>query len=487
MALHILDVIKYEGDNTTFVWKHDCEDFNVGSKLIVHETQQAVFFSNGKILEIFGPGRYVLDSENYFFIKDLKRTFVTGGVNAFHCEVYFINLTIQMAVKWGTDSKVRFIEPTLGVPVELGASGEMNLQVSDGVTLIKKLVGTTSGIRWEGEGTDFTKSLKDSFRPLISNAVRTHLVSAIKRNNIDIVDVDQHLGELSETLKNQIDPGFEEYGLTIPQFYLTTIVLPEQDPNFKRIRELHTIELQKRMAQAEAEVRTTQAQTKASYMTAEAEAEAQITAAKRGAILEGQLTETEIARREAERKIIQAQAEAQAAQMAGMAEAAVMQAKGYNQRDVLQAEVQKAYAEGIGNMAPAVSSGGGGSVMGDMLGFGVGMAAMSAMAPQVGEMMKGFNPMQNTPLAKSILGSDDALACPKCGAKLPLNAKFCLECGTKIEKLSPEEIICPSCGKKTAKGKFCMGCGAPLAAKCPKCGTELQPGAKFCPECGEKI
>ena len=168
------------------------------------------------------------------------------------------------------------------------------------------------------------------------------------------------------------------------------IVLPESDSNFKRLRDLHTIGLQKRMAVAEAEVRTSQAQSKASYMTAEAEAEAQIKVAQRGAILEGQTTETEIARREAERKLIQAQAEAQAAQMAGIAEAAVMQAKGYNQKDVLQAEVQKAYAEGIGNMGPDISTGGG-SAMSDMLGLGVSMAAMGAMAPQVGKMMKGLN------------------------------------------------------------------------------------------------
>lgn len=57
--------------------------------------------------------------------------------------------------------------------------------------------------------------------------------------------------------------------------------------------------------------------------------------------------------------LIQAQAEAQVAQIAGMAEAVVMQSKGYTQKDVMQMEVQKAYAEGIGNMGPAISSGGG--------------------------------------------------------------------------------------------------------------------------------
>lgn len=482
--VQISELIKYEGDNSTFVWKYPHEDFNNMTELIVHESQEVIFFANGQAADTFGPGRYKLDSENIPILTKLVN--MVTGVSVFHCEVYFINKTVQMAVKWGTDSKVRFVEPTFGVPVELGASGEMNLAVSDGKKMLMKLVGTMKGIAWSNEGAGFTKSLQTSFRPLISTAVKSNLSSSIKQQNIDIVEVDEHLMELSDSLRAKIIPEFEEYGLTIPQFYLTNIVLPESDPNFRKLRDLHTINLQKRMATAEADVRSHQAESRATYMTAEADAEARIKAAQRGAILEGQTTETEIARREAERRLIQAQVEAQAAQMAGMAEAAVMQAKGYNQKDVLQAEVQKAYAEGIGNMGPAISSGGS-SAMGDMLGLGVGMAAMGAMAPQVGEIMKGFNiggmGAAPAPMAQTVAETK----CPKCGNSLPANAKFCLECGTKIEALAENEMICPACGKKTPKGKFCIECGQPLANKCPNCGAEVPQGGKFCLECGTKI
>ena len=483
----ISELIKYEGDNSTFIWKYPSEDFNNMTQLIVHESQEAIFFANGQAADTFGPGRYKLDSENIPLLTKLAN--LVTGVSVFHCEVYFINKTVQMSVKWGTDSYVRFVEPTLGVPVELGASGEMNLAVSDGRKLLIKLIGTMKGIAWDDEGAGFTKSLQKSFRPLISTAVKSNLSSAIKQRNIDIVEVDEHLMELSEELRESIRPGFEEYGLTIPQFYLTNIVLPEHDPSFKRLRELHTVTLQKRVAAAEAEVRASQAESRASYMTAEAEAEAKIKIAQRGAILEGQLTETEIARREAERKLIQAQAEAQANQMAGLAEAAVMQAKGYNQKDVLQADVQKAFAEGIGNMGPAIAGGGGSSVMGDMLGLGVGMAAMSAISPQIGEMMKGFNIGSTVTAGTSEQSGQPSQInkCPKCGNELPANAKFCLECGTKIEQLAENEMICPACGKKTPKGKFCMECGQPLANRCPNCGAEVPQGGKFCLECGTKL
>lgn len=463
----IAEIIKYEGDNSTFIWKHPVEDFNSLTQLIVHESQEALFFMNGQALDLFGPGRYTLETQNIPMIgKVLNRA--TGGESPFHCEVYFINKTVQMAIKWGTDSKIRFLEPSLGIPLEIGACGELNLTVSDSRKLLVKLVGTMRGIAWEEKGMGFTKSIQNSFRPLISTAVKAHLSNAIKSNNINILEIDENLERLSEVLRQSIVPGFEDYGLTIPQFYITNVALPENDPNFRRMRELHTVSFQTRMIQAEALVKS-----------AQADAEAEITAARRKIELEKQLTETEVAKREAERDLIRAQADAQATKMAGFAEAEVMRAKGYDQKDVLQTEVQKAYAEGIGNMT---ISGSGGGVAGDMIGLGVGMAAAGAVAPQLGDMFKGFapNPSAETPVSEA--------KCAKCGATLPANAKFCLECGEKVAPAIPADmVVCPECGNTVAKGKFCPECGHKFVTVCPKCGKDVVAGAKFCLECGEKL
>lgn len=40
MELSIAQIIKYEGDNSTFVWKHPSEDFNTSTQLIVHEFER---------------------------------------------------------------------------------------------------------------------------------------------------------------------------------------------------------------------------------------------------------------------------------------------------------------------------------------------------------------------------------------------------------------------------------------------------------------
>ena len=509
----VVSVIKYEGDNSTFVWKHPIEDFNLGSQLIVHESQEAIFFRDGQALDLFGAGRHTLETQNLPLLQGLYKL-PTNAETPFHSEVYFINKTVQMGIKWGTPDKVRFIDPLTGTPLEIGASGEMNMTVSDSRRLLLKLVGTMTGIAWEEESGGFTKSLQRAFRPLISNAVKTNLSAVIKENEIDLLEIDEKLDLISESLRTKISAGFEEYGLTIPQFYVTSVVLPEDDPNFKRIRELHTVNLQARVLQAQASVKIAEAQNEMLYRTEQEKSAAAIEAARRDAELQRQLTETEIAKREAERRVIEAQAEAQAQRMQGLTEAEIMRAKGYSQKDVLQADVQKAYAEGIGNMT---INGGSGGVMGDMLGLGVGLAAAGTIAPQIGNMFGSMQTAQQpaesaTPVSAVSDGWNcecgttniQTKFCPDCGKPKPapaagwkcaecgtdgITSKFCPNCGAKKPE-PPAGWICAECGTKDITTKFCPNCGAkkpeaPATWICPDCGTkDITSG--FCPNCGCK-
>lgn len=421
----IAKIIKYEGDNNTFVWKHPEEDFNSMTQLIVHESQEAVFMMNGIVLDTFTAGKYNLDTESIPLLGKLVDKAVYGD-DSFHAEVYFVNQTVQMALKWGTDSKIRFIEPNTGIPLDLGASGRLNLRVKDSKKLLLKLVGTMNGISWDKDSVSFTKSLQESFRPLINTVVKTNLAQTIKNEKLNIIEIDEHLIELAKPLGEKISEGFEEYGLTVPEFYITDIVLPEEDKNYQRIKNLMS----------------------SSYLgVKEAELEATLTAARRAAVLEAEQTETSKKKMELEREILEAQAAATKTKLEGFAEAEVMQAQGITKKDYVQAEVQKAFAEGFGQAG--ANGGEGSSVVSDMMQLGVGMAAMSNMMPQMKEMMGGLN--------------NNAVACPKCGAQLPFNSKFCNNCGASLVQVQNPTIQCPNCGKP------------------------IPTGSKFCPECGGKV
>ena len=158
-----------------------------------------------------------------------------------------------------------------------------------------------------------------------------------------------------------------------------------------------------------------------------------------------------------------------------------MHAKGYNEKDVLQADVQRAYAEGIGQMGGNSGGGSGGSMMSDILSLGVGMAAMGAMGEKVGDVMKGFNDGPTPNNTEQNPQSVSTVWRCTCGCEAN-TGKFCSECG----KEKPQSWDCPLCGAKNNKGRFCSECGAakPELWNCPHCGAKGNKG-KFCSECGK--
>lgn len=226
----IAEVIKYEGDNSTFIWKHPSEDFNSLTQLIVHESQEAIFFMNGQALDLFGAGRYTLETQNIPKIgKVLNRT--TGDTTPFHCEVYFINKTEQMSIKWGTDSKVQYIDPQYGFPIAIGASGEMSLRAEDSRKLLLKLVGTENFLGQQ--------KLVSFFRAFLMTRVKTYIAQVIKANAINIFEIDENLTAFSENIHKLLIPDFADYGISLERFFVTNIVKPDGERQYEKFKELH--------------------------------------------------------------------------------------------------------------------------------------------------------------------------------------------------------------------------------------------------------
>lgn len=226
----IADVIKYEGDNSTFIWKHPCEDFNTLTQLIVHESQEAVFMMNGQALDLFGPGRYTLETQNIPLIGKALNI-PTGGKTPFHCEVYFINKTEQMAIKWGTDSKVQFMEPTHNFPISIGASGEMSLRVEDSRKLLIKIVGTEKELK--------QINLVGMFRAFLMTRVKSYIAQVIRAHKISIFEIDERLNEFSAALNKLLVPDFSEYGIVLERFFVTNIVKPDGEPAYEKFKSIH--------------------------------------------------------------------------------------------------------------------------------------------------------------------------------------------------------------------------------------------------------
>lgn len=226
----IAQKIMYEGDNSTFIWKSPVEDFNTGTQLIVHDSQEAIFFMNGQALDLFGGWRYTLETQNIPLLsKILNKT--TGDETPYHAEVYFINKTEQMAIKWGTDNQVTYTEPTYNFPLKIGASGEMSLRVEDSRKLLMKIVGTETLL---GQA-----ELTAMFRAFLMTRVKSYLAQTMRGGQVSIFDIDSQMGVLSEALHQQLVPDFSGYGLTLERFFVTNIARPEGDKAYETFRDLH--------------------------------------------------------------------------------------------------------------------------------------------------------------------------------------------------------------------------------------------------------
>lgn len=488
----LASIIKYEGDNETLVWKHPIEDFNLGSQLIVHESQEAIFFRDGQALDLFGAGRYTLQTQQLPLLEKIYKL-PTDTEGTFHSEVYFVNLATQMGVKWGTDSKVRLFDPKSRIHIEIGASGEFSIRVTDSRKLLLKIVGTTGGLGQEqllGSGNG-----KGFFRSMVMTQVKSYLAQTIKENAINILEIDEHLMALSGALRERINAALDEYGLTMPEFYVSRIVTPDDDPNFRRMKEQYA---EQYLLVRQEGIRKAEAEAAADRKAVEAQ-----TAARMKIIG---------AQGEAEALKIQKQAEAEAYRMQAEAEAAEMRMKGYTYQQETSRQVGlEAMKNGLGGGANAAGA------LGDLAGLGVSLGAMGSV---IGMTKDALNPMtqdaaqMGAAVGAAVAGGWDCPACghknistnfcPDCGGRKPeaktgwdcaqcgtknIQSRFCPNCGAKKPEGS-NGWICPECGTKDILSKFCPNCGARKPEEkhgwiCPDCGTK-DIMTNFCPNCGRK-
>ena len=386
----IADIIKYEGDNSTFIWKHPCEDFNSLTQLIVHESQEAIFFMNGQALDLFGAGRYTLETQNIPMIgKVLNRA--TGDKSPFHCEVYFINKTEQMSIKWGTDSKVQYVEPTYGFPISIGASGEMSLRADNARKLLLKLVGTENFLGQQ--------KLVSFFRAFLMTRVKTYIAQVMKSNAINIFEIDENLTVFSESIKKLLVNDFAEYGVALEQFFVTTIVKPDGDRQYEKFKELHF----------------------------------------------RQYADIAEARLRQQVSVIDAQTEAQKVVIDSQAQATKRAQEGYTYAQERGFDVAEKVAsnEAVGQMTNlGVGLGtmaGVGGVVGGVVGTAVG-DALNNTAPVAPKAADGG--FCDNCGAKLVSG---AAFCDECGTAVAKASDTCANCGYKFERPGK---FCPKCGTK---------------------------------------
>ena len=505
-------IIKWDmGLNDIFVYHHPMENFKIGSQLIVTEGQKAIFFRNGQALDVFGPGRYTLETQNLPLIEEVLN-YPTDADLTFDSQVYFVR-TNRLNVKWGIPS-IELRNPGMEFYVDIGASGSADMEVLEGNENIRKLLATIIGSavgpgdnspRTAGESYTSTY-ISEKFRDVITSRLSSLLAEIIIQNNINVLDIATKKIVIGDMLAKDYNGILEEYGLVIPDkhFFITNIKIHnnEQVEAWRNQEAERVLKVREEgVLKAEAEARQgrvlveeqTEAQMKILRTQGEAE-ELKITAQA-----ESEAVKFE-AQGQAEATLLTGQASAEAYKAQAVAEAEEMRAKGYTYSQETQRQIGlEAMQNGLPGTGTSDSGGSGssngiGNALGDMVGLGVGLSAMGGIVNMTKDIV---NPVMNqvSEIGKTApqegevkSGLVSAWNCT-CG-KSCITTKFCPECG------SPKSVVADigswncGCGQTEITSNFCPNCGAKKPENngnwnCSNCGLS-NISTNFCPNCGNK-
>lgn len=189
-------------------------EFTLGSQLIVRDGQTAVFMRDGKALDVFGPGRHTLNTQNVPVLSGLLKI-PFGGRSPFTAEVYFVAMREFPDLKWGTAQPVVFRDSELGM-VRLRAFGGYSMRVADPQLFVQQIVGT--------RGAYTTGQIEDFLRGIIVNEFND-LLGSVKTT---IFDLPGQSAEIAAAMRNALTDDFQRLGLDLTSFQVIAITPPDE-------------------------------------------------------------------------------------------------------------------------------------------------------------------------------------------------------------------------------------------------------------------
>lgn len=229
----IIDRIKFDGNGQPWlVYKCPSEQFVLGSQLIVGPGQEALFIKGGEALDLFGPGTHTLSTGNLPLLNKLVNL-PFGGKTPFTAEIYFINKTVKLDLRWGTSTAIPLEDPKYGLLLNVGARGQYGIEVKDSRLFVLRMIGAIPG----GAISNHVTILK-YFNGLINTKIKTVTSEYMIKQKISFLEISAYLSELSDAYKQQIDDEFERFGVEVVNFYCESIAPnPEEYEKLRNYKE----------------------------------------------------------------------------------------------------------------------------------------------------------------------------------------------------------------------------------------------------------
>lgn len=219
--MDIINRIKFDGPDNGGQWLiHKCpsEQFVLGSQLIVNQGQEALFFKGGEALDLFGPGTHTLSTGNLPLLHKIVNL-PFGGKTPFSAEIYYINKTDNLDMKWGTSTPIPLEDPKYGLILNMGARGQYGVRISNGRLFVARLIGAVPN----GAISNHMMVLK-YFNGLINSKIKSVTADYMIQKKISFLEISLYLSELSNTFQMVLSSEFDRFGIELVNFFCEAIV-----------------------------------------------------------------------------------------------------------------------------------------------------------------------------------------------------------------------------------------------------------------------
>lgn len=191
------------------------DEIKNASKLIVAPGQGCVVVYDGKVSGVLTePDVYSMETANHPFITSLLNL-AQRSESEHKMRFYFFRTAEVVNVLWGTASPVKYIEPDYKLPVTLGACGNFSIKIADAGRMFTTLLGTMSNY-----------SVADA-QELVSSRIVAPLSSFLAEKAYPYREVDSHLMDLSNKLKERTAAELEQLGLELTDFRVNSVTFDE--------------------------------------------------------------------------------------------------------------------------------------------------------------------------------------------------------------------------------------------------------------------
>ncbi|MBN2653229.1 MAG: SPFH domain-containing protein [Spirochaetales bacterium] len=211
-----IDIIEWiDNSQDTIVYKFERYNNEIknGAKLIVRESQVAIFMDKGKIADVFEPGMYELETENLPILSTLQG-WKYGFKSPFKADVFFVSTKRFTDLKWGTTSPIMLRDPEFG-PIRIRARGNFSAKVENPSLMIKEIAGTSENFTTEGILSHLRTVILTRFSDLLGEA------------KIPALDLAAQYDELSNMAQTKLYKEFLGYGIDLRSFHIENITLPD--------------------------------------------------------------------------------------------------------------------------------------------------------------------------------------------------------------------------------------------------------------------